>query len=246
MKVKGLILAGGTGSRLAPLTLVTNKHLLPIGDKPMIYHVIEKLTESGIYDIMVVTGKEHMGDVIGLLGSGKDFNCGFTYRVQDEPNGIAGAVKLSEAFVGDDKFCIILGDNIFEDSFKNHVNDFRDEKSYKHYLFLKKVDDPKRYGTAVFYDDECLHLKKIEEKPKKPKSDYAVTGFYMYSPEVFSIIKTLKPSARGELEITDVNNALIEDGKVMSYKLKGRWTDAGTFESYRAANELIWGKNGKN
>ena len=230
--MKGIILAGGTGSRLLPLTRVTNKHLLPVGKKPMILHSVKKLVESGIFDIMIITGTEHMGDMITLLGSGREYNCEFTFRVQDSPNGIAGALKLCENFVGNDSCVVILGDNIFEHKLKNKIKDFTSGCR----LFLKKVKDPQRYGVPVFKNEKII---KIEEKPKSPSSDYAITGIYVYDAHVFDIIDKLTPSDRGELEITDVNNFYIKKGLVSYSVLDGWWTDAGTHESYRAANTIV-------
>lgn len=231
--MKGIILAGGTGSRLYPLTKVTNKHLLPVGDKPMIYHPIEKLTEAGIKEILIVTGTDHMGDVVNLLGSGKDFGCLFTYKVQDEAGGIAQALGLAENFAGGEPVLVILGDNIFEGSLKSAVDNYEGKGAQ---ILLKKVPDPKRYGVAELDGEKVL---SVEEKPEEPKSDYAVTGIYFYDNEVFDCIKTLKPSGRGELEITDVNNYYISKGEMKSSVMEGWWTDAGTPESYRLANKLV-------
>ena len=230
--MKGVILAGGTGSRLYPLTKVTNKHLLPIGSKPMIYHPIKKLLEIGVTEILIVTGTEHMGDVVTLLGSGKDFDCKFTYKVQDEAGGIAQALGLAENFAGTDSIIVILGDNIFENSLRNAVRNFSGSGSQ---ILIKKVHDPQRYGVAELDGDKVV---SIEEKPAHPKSDYAVTGIYFYDTKVFQIIKQLQPSKRGELEITDVNNFYIENSEMTSSIIEGWWTDAGTFDSYRHANEL--------
>lgn len=231
--MKGIILAGGTGSRLFPLTKVTNKHLLPVGLEPMIYHPIKKLTEVSIDEILVVTGTEHMGDVVSLLGSGKDFGCRFTYKVQDEAGGIAQALGLAENFVGTDSMTVILGDNIFEDSLQQAVNSYPGEGAQ---ILIKQVPDPNRYGVAEIDDNQVL---SIEEKPKNPKSDWAVAGIYMYDAEVFDVIKTLKPSTRGELEITDVNNYYIQKGNMKSVKMSGWWTDAGTPSSLELANKLV-------
>ena len=200
--MKGIILAGGTGSRLFPLTKVTNKHLLPVGREPMIFHPVRKLVEAGIREILIVTGLEHMGDVVNLLGSGKDFGCLFTYKVQDEAGGIAQALGLAENFAGKELLCVILGDNIFQDPIGPYLSAFR-EQARGARLLLKKVDDPQRYGVA---EVEGSRVVRIVEKPKRPKSDLAVVGIYFYDPQVFDVIRTLKPSARGELEITDVNN----------------------------------------
>ena len=236
-KIKGIILAGGTGSRLFPLTRVTNKHLLPVGRKPMIMHCVEKLTSSGISEIMVVTGPEHMGAIVTLLGSGKDYRCQFTYRVQDEAGGIAQALGLCGAFVGSDHCCVILGDNIFTHPLKPYVQRFC-EVDHGAMILLKRVPDPGRYGVAELSGDK-KHVVSIQEKPKKPKSDYAVTGMYFYDSSVFSIVKTLKPSGRNELEITDVNNDYIQRKKMFWDELPGKWTDAGTFESLLTANAMM-------
>ena len=237
MAIKGIVLAGGTGSRLFPLTKVTNKHLLPVGREPMIFHPIKKLLGAGITQIMIVTGTEHMGAVVGLLGSGHEMGADFTYRVQDQAGGIAQALGLCEAFVGDDRCCVILGDNIFEAELKEPVERYMKE-AHGASLLLQKVHDPQRYGVASVDGDR---ITKIVEKPKEPESDFAVTGIYMYDAQVFEIIKTLKPSGRGELEITDVNNAYLEKGQLIWSELKGYWTDAGTFDSWKHANDLVLG-----
>uniref|UniRef100_A0A7C3RJA3 glucose-1-phosphate thymidylyltransferase n=1 Tax=Dictyoglomus thermophilum TaxID=14 RepID=A0A7C3RJA3_DICTH len=232
--MKGIVLAGGTGSRLRPLTQVTNKHLLPVGRYPMIFYPIYKLKQAGIYEILIVTGREHMGDVIELLGSGRDFGVEFTYKVQDEAGGIAQALGLARHFVNGEKCVVILGDNIFEDDITPYVKEFEEQKEGAKIL-LKEVSDPQRFGVPEFKDGKII---AIEEKPKEPKSNFAVTGIYMYDSEVFEIIKTLKPSWRGELEITDVNNVYIKKGTLTYNILKGWWTDAGTPESLFRANEL--------
>ncbi|KAF4323384.1 hypothetical protein G195_003546, partial [Phytophthora kernoviae 00238/432] len=232
--LKALILAGGTGSRLFPLTKVTNKHLLPVGKYPMIFHSVYKLKNAGLTDIMVITGKEHMGDVVNLLGSGSDIGVSLTYRVQDEAGGIAQALGLAEQFVGDEQMVVILGDNVFEDNIKEYVDNFHTQKSGAKIL-IQAVPDPQRFGVPELDGDRIV---SIEEKPHQPKSNYAVTGIYMFDRDVFDIIKTLKPSARGELEITDVNNAYIERGDLTYDILKGWWTDAGTHASLARANEL--------
>jgi len=233
--MKGIILAGGTGSRLFPLTKVTNKHLLPVGRKPMILHPVDKLTEAGIREILIVTGVEHMGDVVNLLGSGKDFGCRFTYKVQDEAGGIAQALGLAEDFARGSKVVVILGDNIFTDSLKDFATRFH-EQGLGAKILLKKVTDPQRFGVAELSGDKIL---SIEEKPKAPKSDMAVTGIYFYDEKVFESIRTLKPSKRGELEITDVNNVYIQQGTMTYDTFEGNWTDAGTFESLKLANDLM-------
>ncbi|HLX61801.1 MAG TPA: sugar phosphate nucleotidyltransferase [Planctomycetota bacterium] len=235
--MKGIILAGGTGSRLFPLTRVTNKHLLPVGPKPMIMHCVEKLTDAGIKEIMIITGPEHMGAIVNLLGSGKDFACHFTYRVQDEAGGIAQALGLCEAFVGQDHCCVILGDNIFTASLKPYAERFKSVNAGA-MLLLKRVPDPGRYGVAELSADK-KKVVGIEEKPKQPKTDYAVTGMYFYDASVFRVIKTLKPSGRGELEITDVNNHYVALNALQWDELPGEWTDAGTFPSLLKANEIM-------
>ena len=235
MDLRGIILAGGTGSRLMPLTKVTNKHLLPIGRKPMIYYPIEKLTSIGIREILIVTGIEHMGDVVSLLGSGKQFGCHFTYKVQDEAGGIAQALGLAENFAQRQPVVVILGDNVFEDNLKNYADRFISQKNGARVL-LKQVPNPQRFGVALLSDDKIIG---IEEKPKKPKSDYAIIGIYFYDASVFDVIRELKPSGRGELEITDVNNAYIAKNQLAYDILEGWWTDAGTFESLDKASELV-------
>lgn len=236
--MKGIILAGGTGSRLYPLTKVTNKHLLPVGQYPMIYHSIYKLKQAGIDDILIVTGRDHMGDVVNLLGSGYEFGVSFSYKVQDQAGGIAQALGLAQSFIKDEPMTVILGDNIFLDDITPYVENFkRQGKGAK--ILLKEVQDPERYGVAEL---DGAHIRSIEEKPKQPKSSFAVTGIYMYDANVFNIIKTLKPSGRGELEITDVNNAYISQGMLTYDELKGWWTDAGTHDSWSKANELLRGE----
>ena len=235
MNLRGIVLAGGTGSRLRPLTNVTNKHLLPVGQKPMIYYPIEKLTAAGIEEILIVTGVEHMGDVVGLLGSGKDFKCRFTYKVQDQAGGIAQALSLAEGFANDAPVTVILGDNIFHGSLKEHAEKFMSQRTGARVL-LKRVPAPHRFGVAQISGGSVIN---IEEKPKQPKSDCIVTGIYFYDAAVYDIIRTLKPSGRGELEISDVNNAYIAKGQLSYDMLDGWWTDAGTFESLNKANELV-------
>lgn len=232
--MKGIILAGGTGSRLYPLTKVTNKHLLPVGKYPMIFHSVAKLKEADISDILVVTGKEHMGDVVNLLGSGREMGVTFTYKVQDEAGGIAQALDLAEYFVGDDQMVVILGDNVFEESIVPFVNNFRIQQNGAKIL-IQEVKDPQRYGVPELQGSNII---SIEEKPSQPRSNYAVTGIYMYDNTVFNIVKTLRPSGRGELEITDVNNAYITKNELTYDVLQGWWTDAGTHASLAKANEL--------
>ncbi|MGD2095161.1 MAG: sugar phosphate nucleotidyltransferase [Phycisphaerales bacterium] len=235
MDLRGVVLAGGTGSRLMPLTKITNKHLLPVGQKPMIYYPIEKLISIGIDEILIVTGVEHMGDVVSLLGSGKDFGCRFTYKVQDQAGGIAQALALAENFAQGEPLAVILGDNIFQSNLKCYAEKFIAQKTGARIL-LKQVPHPQRFGVAEISGDKVI---SIEEKPEKPRSEYAVTGIYFYDAEVFDIIRSLKPSARGEFEITHVNEAYIEKGRLAYDILDGWWTDAGTFESLNKANELV-------
>jgi glucose-1-phosphate thymidylyltransferase len=232
--MKGIVLAGGTGSRLFPLTKITNKHLLPVYDKPMIYYPIETLVEAGINDLLIVTGGRNSGDFLRLLGNGKEFGLKhINYTYQEGEGGIAEALALAEHFADRKKICVILGDNIIEGSIKSAVSDFeRQERGAK--VLLKEVPDAERFGVAEIQGDR---IGGIEEKPAKPKSRYAVTGIYMYDQTVFDKTRTLKPSARGELEITDVNNAYIGEGTMTFSFLQGWWTDAGTFDSLiRAAN----------
>lgn len=234
----GIILAGGTGSRLYPCTKVTNKHLLPIGEMPMIFYPLKKLVGAGITDILIVTGTEHMGDFISLLGSGKDFGCRLTYRVQDDAGGIAEALWLAERFAGQSPMCVILGDNIFEESIGSLISTFCNDPDTAR-IMLKEVADPERFGVARIENDNVI---EIIEKPTSPPSAYAVTGIYCYPPDVFTIIHGLKPSSRGELEITDVNNAYLRAGRLKHSMMNGYWSDAGTFTSLAKANELVAGK----
>jgi len=234
--MKGVVLAGGLGTRLAPLTRVTNKHLLPVYRKPMIYYPIEKLVKAGLQEIMVVTGGPFAGDFLKLLGNGREFGLKeIHYTYQEGEGGIAEALGLTENFVEGDRVCVILGDNIFSAEIGRGVEEFMKQKSGAK-IFLQEVDDPGRFGVAELKGKNVIG---IEEKPKKPKSKYAVTGIYMYDNEVYSIVKTLKPSGRGELEITDVNNAYVKRGTLTCEILDGWWTDAGTFESLYRANKLV-------
>lgn len=235
MNLRGIVLAGGTGSRLMPLTKVTNKHLLPVGHKPMVFYPIEKLTAVGIEEILIVTGVEHMGDVVSLLGSGKDFGCRFTYKVQDQAGGIAQALALAESFANGQPLAVILGDNIFQANLQTYVERFIAQKTGARIL-LKQVEYPRRFGVAELSGSRIVG---IEEKPEQPKSNYAVTGIYFYDASVFDIIRTLKPSARGEFEISHVNDTYITNGQLAYDILDGWWTDAGTFESLTRANELV-------
>jgi len=235
--LRGVVLAGGTGSRLFPLTKVTNKHLLPVGPEPMIFHPVKKLIEAGIKEILIVTGTEHMGAVVGLLGSGRELGCEFTYRVQDEAGGIAQALGLARRFGAGGRLAVILGDNIFEANIAPLAEAFRAQPSGAKLLW-QKVPDPGRYGVAV--TDGNGRVTQIVEKPEDPPSDTAVTGIYFFDESVFEIIDTLKPSGRGELEVTDVNMAYLKRGDLTADTLQGWWTDAGTFPSLRHASDLVW------
>lgn len=236
--MKGIILAGGTGSRLYPLTKVTNKHLLPVYDKPMIFYPIQTLINADIKEIMIVSGRGHAGHFLELLGSGADLGVKFTYEIQEEAGGIAQALGLAERFADEDDVAVILGDNIFQDNIKEDVSNFRGGAR----IFLKEVPDAHRFGVAELNGDKVIG---IEEKPRDPKSNFAVTGLYIYSNHVFKIVKTLKPSARGELEITDVNNYFVDNGTMEYRILDGFWSDAGTFESLLRASLLIAGEKSK-
>ena len=229
--MKGVILAGGFGTRLGLLTRVTNKHLLPVYDKPMILYPLQKLLDAGIKEILIVSGPEHSGHFLRLLGSGKNFKARFTYEIQDDAGGIAQALGLAEDFADGQNIAVILGDNIFEDDLTEAIKSFK----YGAKIFLKKSDEAKRFGVANLKMDKVI---SIEEKPKNPKTDYAVAGLYLYDARVFDIIKNLKPSSRGELEITDVNNAYIKMGMMKYSILKGFWTDAGTYDTLLRASML--------
>ena len=234
--MKGVILAGGLGTRLHPLTRVTNKHLLSIYNKPMIFYPIQTLVNAGIEDILIVTGGNSAGDFLKLLRNGADFGLKrINYAYQEGEGGIADALSLAEHFTENESICVILGDNIIEKNINQAVKEFKEQKDGAKIL-IKKVSDPQRFGVPVFDGDKIV---KIEEKPKKPESDYAVIGIYMYDNTVFDIIKPLKPSDRGELEITDVNNAYIEKGNLTSSEITGWWTDAGTFDSLLHASQLV-------
>jgi glucose-1-phosphate thymidylyltransferase len=234
--MKGIILAGGLGTRLHPLTKITNKHLLPIYDKPMVYYPIQTLVNAGITDIMIVTGGNYAGDFLRLLGNGKEF--GLThihYAYQEGEGGIADALSLAGWFAEGEKICVVLGDNIIENNIVKAVRDFeKQDKGAK--ILLKEVPDPERFGVAEISNGKLI---SIVEKPKVPKSNLAVIGIYLYDGRVFDFIKTVKPSDRGELEITDVNNAYLENGTMTWEMLHGWWTDAGTFESLLRANMLV-------
>jgi glucose-1-phosphate thymidylyltransferase len=234
--LKGIVLAGGLATRLRPLTAITNKHLLPVYDKPMIYYPIRTLVDAGIRDIMVVTGGNSAGDFLRLLKNGRDFGLRhLNYTYQEGEGGIAAALDLCEAFADGEPVCVVLGDNIIERNIRAAVGSYRRQGGGAKIL-LKKVHDPQRFGVPEL---DGRRVVRIEEKPERPKSDYAVIGVYMYDADVFRIIKTLKPSGRGELEITDVNNAYIDRGEMTWDELEGWWTDAGTFESLLRASNLV-------
>ena len=242
--MKGIILAGGVGSRLYPLTKATNKCLLPVAGVPMVYRMIDLFTSSGIQDIMLITGTDHAGQVISSLGSGEHLNCSMTYRVQDKANGIAAALNLCKVFCGDEKFSVLLGDNIFSDHdlISKEIKEFKTSNdSFK--LFAKSVPDPHRFGVPEY--DKKGNVIDIIEKPKNPPSDKAIVGLYCYTSEAFDVIDTLKPSARGEYEISDVSSWFVKNrnGKVVD--INCGWIDAGTQESYRKANEMLWNESDK-
>ena len=234
-KLKGVILAGGLGTRLHPLTKVTSKHLLPVGNEPMVFHSIKQLTTAGITDILIVTNPQYVGDFVKVLGGGHDFGCELTYRVQEEAKGIAHALALAEGFANGGRIAVLLGDNIFENSIQHAVRDF-DAQQKGARVLLKQVPDPERYGVATL---NGRHIVAIEEKPKHPRSDYAVVGVYFYDASVFDIIRTVEPSARGEYEITTVNNAYIQRGELEYSLVRGEWIDAGTFDSLTQAHQIL-------
>jgi glucose-1-phosphate thymidylyltransferase len=234
--MKGVILAGGLGTRLYPLTKVTNKHLLPVYNKPMIYYPVQTLINAGIDDILIVTGGNNAGDFLRLLGNGKEFGLKhINYTYQEGEGGIADALRLAEFFASGEKICVVLGDNLIEKNIRKAVEAFRQQKEGAKIL-LKEVPDPHRFGVPELRGEKVI---RIEEKPKEPKSPYAVIGIYFYDATVFDMIKTLRPSSRGELEITDVNNWYIGKGTMTWDILEGWWTDAGTFESLLRANHLV-------
>lgn len=230
--MKGIILAGGSGSRLSPLTRVTSKQLLPIYDQPMIYYPLQTLLQGGISEVLIITAPDHAGDFLNFLGSGKQFKAKFTYEIQDEPAGLAQGLSLAETFVGDDSCAMILGDNIYEHDFTKDFAEFTSGAK----IFVKEVEDPERFGVVEM--DENGHILSIEEKPTQPKSNLAQTGIYIYDEHVFDIIRELKPSDRGELEITDLNNVYLEHGTLSAAVISGEWIDAGTFESLFKATEI--------
>lgn len=232
--MKGVILAGGTGSRLYPCTKVTNKHLLPVYNKPMIYYPLKTLIDAGIKDILIVSGTGHAGDFVNLLGSGKEFGIKISYEIQDEAGGIAQALSLAESFSDNDSIAVILGDNIFEDNIKNYVQDFKEGCK----IFLKEVGlkAAKRFGIAIVENNKVVY---VEEKPANPKSNLAMTGLYLFDSNIFNVIKKLKPSARGELEVTDAIDFYVRNDMCDYSIIKGYWSDAGTFDSLNRASNLI-------
>lgn len=243
--MKGVILAGGKGTRLYPLTRTINKHLLPVGPEPMIYNPIRNMVACGIRDVRIVTSSEHMGQMVGALGSGSDFDLNFSYSVQDEAKGIADALRLAEHFVGNDTVLVLLGDNVFEeplDYFVDHYHQGQQGKGAR--VLLVEVSDPQRFGVAALDEQNVV---EIQEKPEHPKSNYAVVGAYIFDSRAFDIIRHIKPSARGEFEITSVNNRYIELGDLQyDFVSRGRWMDTGTFESYYEANRIMFDKYCKN
>jgi glucose-1-phosphate thymidylyltransferase len=245
--MKGIILAGGNGTRLKPLTDTVNKHLLPINGKPMLQHCVEKMTVAGIWDILVVTGGNHLGGIAEFLGSGQKFNCHITYRVQEAAGGIAQALSLADGFVRKgENMCVLLGDNIFESSLAPLVGNFYKYGGKGAMVVLKAVSDPQRFGVAVIQRSDLVYgteekIVEIVEKPLIVKSNLAVTGIYFYDSKVFEVIQTCRPSKRHELEITDVNNFYVRSNTMRHIRMDGWWTDAGTHESYKRANDLMSG-----
>lgn len=240
--MKGIILAGGAGSRLHPITKVTSKQLLPIYDRPMIYYPLQTLIDAGIKEILIIVAPENAGDYLKLLGSGKEFGVKFTYEIQDKPEGLAQAFIIGESFVGDDNITMILGDNLFLDStnaISKAISDFKGGGM----IVTKEVKDPERFGVAYFDDND--NITEIIEKPDSPKSNKAVTGLYVYDNNVIELAKNLKPSVRGELEITDINNLYLKDGNLKAIHYEGEWLDTGTFDSLlEAANQVAKKRNG--
>lgn len=230
--MKGIILAGGSGTRLRPLTKVTSKQLLPIYNKPMIFYPLETLITAGIREILIIVAPDHAGDFLKLLGSGKEFGCKFTYEIQDKPEGLAQAFVIGENFIGDESVTLILGDNLFEDDFSESIRSF--EKGGR--VFAKEVEDPERFGVVEF--DDNRKAISIVEKPDQPKSNYAVTGLYIYDNTVVQKAKSLQPSPRGELEITDLNNVYLQEGTLDVAFVEGKWLDTGTFEAMHEAIEF--------
>lgn len=230
--MKGIILAGGSGTRLRPLTKITSKQLLPIYNKPMVFYPLGTLLTAGIRDILVIIAPDHAGDFLNLLGSGREFGCDFTYEIQDKPEGLAQAFLIGEQFIGDDNVTMILGDNLYEEDFSEAVQTFKSGAR----VFAKEVPDPQRFGVVEF--DDQMRALSIEEKPAVPKSNYAVTGLYIYDHTVVEKVKTLQPSARGEYEISDLNNLYLQEGTLDVATMQGRWFDTGTFESWFEATEF--------
>lgn len=231
--MKGIILAGGAGTRLAPLTKVTSKQLLPIYNKPMIYFPLETLMKAGVTDILIIVAPDHAGDFVKLLGSGKDFGCNFSYEVQEKPGGLAEAILIGEDFIDNDNVSLILGDNLFEDDFVEPVKNFKSGAL----VFASEVPDPERFGVVEF--DANNKVISIIEKPTNPTSKYAVTGLYVYDNTAIAKTKTLAPSPRGELEITDLNNLYLKEGTLEVAFVKGKWLDTGTFEALFQATEFV-------
>ncbi len=231
--MKGIILSGGHGTRLLPLTKVTSKQLLPVYNKPMIFYPLETLLKAGIKDILIIVAPEHSDDYLKLLGSGKQFGAKFTYEIQDKPEGLAQAFMIGENFIGKNNVCMVLGDNIFEDDFSKTIKNFKSGGQ----VFAKKVKDPERFGVVKF--NNKMEAVRIEEKPKKYLSDYAITGLYVYDHRVCEAAKQARPSARGELEITELHNWYLKRGELKVDIVKGAWFDAGTFESLFSASEMI-------
>lgn len=230
--MKGIILAGGSGTRLSPLTRVTSKQLLPIYDQPMIYYPLKTMLDGGINEVLIITAPDHAGDFLNFLGSGKDFGARFTYEIQDKPAGLAQGLSLAETFVGGDSCMMVLGDNIFDYDFSEDIRNFTSGAR----IYVKDVSDAQRFGVVEL--DENNHVLSIEEKPARPKSSLAQTGVYMYDEHVFDLIRQLKPSQRGELEITDLNNVYLQKGALTAGRITGEWIDAGTFESLFRATEM--------
>jgi glucose-1-phosphate thymidylyltransferase len=237
--MKGIILAGGKGERLYPLTKVTNKHLLPVGKEPMIYNPIKQLISCDIKDILIVTSTLHMGEIVNLLGSGEQFGVDFTYKVQEKARGIAHALRLAKGFAHGEKIIVVLGDNIAVKSIKPYVNNFKKQIKGARVL-IKQVNEPSRFGIVALDEKKVI---EIEEKPNSPKTQFAVIGYYMYDEKVFDYISKLKPSKRGELEITDVNNEYVRNKELEYDILEGEWTDAGTLDSFHYANKLLMENN---
>jgi len=230
--MKGIILSGGSATRLRPCTKVTSKQLLPVYNRPMIYYPLNTLIKAGIKEILIIVSPERAGDYLNLLGSGKEFGVKFTYEIQDKPEGLAQAFLIGENFIDDDQVCMILGDNIFEDDFSEDIKNFKSGAK----VFAKEVKDPERFGVVEF--DENHHAISIEEKPTQPKSNYCVTGLYVYDHRVVEVAKNLKPSDRGELEITDLNRWYLTQGELEVAMVAGAWIDAGTFDSLLEAQNL--------